>query len=364
MGILYLSVEIAFDLLVLIIGGILAVRAKDNLQKRYWGIIAFCIGLVFLWENIGWLRIVSETPAYRFTDLLSMEKMLKWYVPASIVCLFPIASLRPGYLTPFRVLSFMLFPIIITTIGVCYSKFNGYFTPVVSLSQILPNFGKTDIQLRGCIFLFTIITPLFLAVYPMVSLKAYRKINKTMYLFLGFMFLFLCIYILFTLSINEFVFNLFGITAIVFTLLFSIEYLLYENPFSCYGDARGEEKPVMTGILSEAGTDPAFILFARIEEVLKRDNVFTNRDYSLKDLSRVMGERESVLSDAIKNAGFTSFREYICDLRLDYFKRQAEANPDKYVKELMFECGFTSRSTFYRNFTKRFGESPSKYMEK
>ena len=59
----HFPIEIVFDVLVLVIGG--------------WGAISFCIGLVFLWENAGWLTIVSETPAYRFSDLLNMEKMLK-----------------------------------------------------------------------------------------------------------------------------------------------------------------------------------------------------------------------------------------------------------------------------------------------
>ena len=57
MGILYLSIEIAFDLLTLLIGCLLVFRAKDNHLKRYWGLIAAGIGLVFLWENIGWLTI-------------------------------------------------------------------------------------------------------------------------------------------------------------------------------------------------------------------------------------------------------------------------------------------------------------------
>ena len=73
----HFPIEIVFDVLVLVIGGIISLRAKDNFQKRYWGAISFCIGLVFLWENAGWLTIVSETPAYRFSDLLNMEKMLK-----------------------------------------------------------------------------------------------------------------------------------------------------------------------------------------------------------------------------------------------------------------------------------------------
>lgn len=365
MGVLYLLIEIVFDMLVLVIGGFIALGAKDNFQKRYWGVMSFCIGLVFLWENVGWLTIVSETPAYRFSDLLNMEKMLKWYIPASIVCLFPVASLRPGYLSAFKVLSFMLLPIVVTTVGICYSGFNGHFTPVTSLSQILSNFGNTDIRLRCGIFLMTVVTPLFPAVYPVISPKTGRKINRRMYLFLGFMFLFLIIYILFSLSVNEFIFNLFGITAVVFSLVFSVEYLLYENPFSSHGgESRAREEAADGPLPAENAGTRLHELFCRIEETLKRDHLFTDKDYGLKDLARDMDEREAVLSEAIKAAGFTSFREYLCDLRLEYFKRQAENRPGKYVKELIFECGFTSRSTFYRNFTKRFGESPSRYMEK
>lgn len=94
----------------LVYWGILICHAGDNYPKLYWGIIALCIGMVFMWENIGWLTIVTETPEYRFTDLLNIEKMLKWYVLASIVALFPTASLLPGYLTPFKILSFCFRP--------------------------------------------------------------------------------------------------------------------------------------------------------------------------------------------------------------------------------------------------------------
>ena len=207
----------------------------------------------------------------------------------------------------------------------------------------------------------TVVTPLFPAVYPVISPKTGRKINRRMYLFLGFMFLFLIIYILFSLSVNEFIFNLFGITAVVFSLVFSVEYLLDENPLSSHGGKYRAREEAANGPLptENAGTRLHY-LFNRIEKTLKRDNLFTDKDYSLKDLARDMDEREAILSETIKVAGFTN----LCDLRLEYFKRQAENRPGTYVKELIFECGFTSRSTFYRNFTKRFGESPSRYMEK
>lgn len=96
MGVLYLSIELTFDLVVLIIGCILILQAKDNYQKLYWGVIATCIGVLFLWENIGWLLIVSDTPTYQFTELLNIEKMLKWYALASISSTISYRFTLPG----------------------------------------------------------------------------------------------------------------------------------------------------------------------------------------------------------------------------------------------------------------------------
>ena len=117
MGILHLSIELALDLIALISGIILIIRAKDNYPQLYWGIIAVGIGFMFSWENIGWLTIVTDTPEYDFTELLNIDKMLKWYALANIVALFPIASLSPGYFNHFRIFTFLLPPIITITVG-------------------------------------------------------------------------------------------------------------------------------------------------------------------------------------------------------------------------------------------------------
>lgn len=154
MGIIHLSIELTLDLIALIIGIILIIRAKDNYPKLYWGIIATGIGIMFSWENIGWLTIVTDTPEYNFTELLNIEKMLKWYALANIVALFPIASLSPGYLNHFRVFTFLLLPIITITVGISYLGFNGNITPINSIGEIIPNIDQMDIKLRIFIFLW------------------------------------------------------------------------------------------------------------------------------------------------------------------------------------------------------------------
>ena len=253
MGITHLSIELTLDLIALIIGIILIIRAKDNYPKLYWGIIATGIGIMFSWENIGWLTIVTDTPEYNFTELLNIEKMLKWYALANIVALFPIASLSPGYLNHFRIFTFLLLPIITITVGISYLGFNGNITPIHSIDEIIPNIHQIDVKLRACIFLLSVFTPLVLLIYPMMNNKTYRRINNNMYLFIGFLFVFLGIYILFTLNINEFVFNLFGIMAIVFTVLFSIQYLRYENPFSNHINMIHNAKNTESTIMLQAG---------------------------------------------------------------------------------------------------------------
>lgn len=361
MGILHLSIELTFDLIALTMGIILIFRAKDNDQRRYWGIIATGIGLIMSWENIGWLSVVVDTPSYQFTELLDIEKMLKWHALASLVVLFPIVSLHPGYYNHFRILASLLPAILVMTIGLCYLCFNGTITPINSLTQVIPNLEKLDIKLRLFIFLMTVFIPLIFFIYPLISSKAYRKITKNTYLFIGFLFLFLGIYIVFTLSINEFVFNLFGITAITFTILFSVQYLRSENPFSnhiemVYDKAGNKEE-------YQVKLPLPFPLFSVIEMHLKEHRPFADKNYGIRDLSKSLEEKESTISEAIKSGGFTGFREYINHLRLEWFKQLAAEHPTKNVKELMFLSGFTSRSTFYRNFSDKYGISPAKYIE-
>lgn len=357
MGVLYLSVELLFDLTACILGIILVCRAGDNHPKFYWGIIATCIGAVFMWENIGWLVIVSDTPEFHFTDLLNIEKMLKWYIMASIVALFPTASLLPGYLTPFKILVFLLPAILLTTIGLCYLAFNGQLTSLFILSDVFSHSARLDVSLRIVLFVFSVVTPVFFCFYPLFRQRAYRQINGMMYLFIGLMCLFVFIYCMFTLFINEFIFNLFGASAIIFAIFFSVQYLWKENPFSNHVSVAGqssEEKSVSVPM--------PFPLFYEIDVFLKGNEVYTCPDYDLRILSETLQIKEGQLSEAVKSAGFSSFREYLNDLRLLHFCRMVETEKDKSIKELIFSSGFNSRSTFYRNFSDKYGVSPKQFV--
>lgn len=354
MNLYYLLAEILFDLVAVILGLAIIGQKTDNLPKFYWGIISVLIGSVFIWENVNWIIIRNENPVFEYTDILNIEKMLKWYFLATIVSLFPLASLRPGYLTGFRLVVFFIVPIIVTTIGICYLWFGGDITPLESAGMALANLEKPDVELRVTIFAFTIINPLLYFIGPLTRQKVHRKINPMMFFFMGFLFVLLVIYILFTLCINEFIFNGFGIASLAFSIFFSIQYLKVENPLSDYVEADSNEK----------NTDQhPMPLYYMINESLIASHDFADPKYTIDSLAESLNEKAANISAAIKSGGHTGFREYINHLRLEYFKYQASLNPQQTIKELMYLCGFTSRTTFYRIFAEKNGITPTEFIE-
>lgn len=56
-----------------------------------------------------------------------------------------------------------------------------------------------------------------------------------------------------------------------------------------------------------------------------------------------------------------NFAPYLLNLRLEYAADQIRQHPEFTVDSIAIESGFSSRSTFYRNFTTRFGISPKVY---
>ncbi|MCD8166213.1 MAG: hypothetical protein LUE93_08885 [Bacteroides sp.] len=196
MGYYHLTIELIIDILAVCLGISLIIKPSDNLPKFYWGVIAASIGLMFTWENVGWLLVRNADPLYEYTDILNIEKMLKWFALASIISLYPLASLRPGLLNRFRLLLYLLPTLIITTIGICYMAFNGNITEISSIDQVYINIDQFDIQLRLTIFAFTVIIPLLYFICPVIKQKTYRRITSMMYIFIGFLFLLLAIYML------------------------------------------------------------------------------------------------------------------------------------------------------------------------
>jgi len=133
--------------------------------------------------------------------------------------------------------------------------------------------------------------------------------------------------------------------------------------------------PAETGISSTSTTEPVeeitisqseSILYKKILDTLfQHQKVFLQTDYSLDKLVMDTHIHRYTLSAFINREFGMGFREFLNRHRVNYFKENL-TNPEwkKLTLEAISEqCGFSSRSTFIKNFKEITGQTPSEYVK-
>lgn len=98
---------------------------------------------------------------------------------------------------------------------------------------------------------------------------------------------------------------------------------------------------------------------------IQNNRRFLNPALTLKLLSEEMQIPTHKISACIKLKHKTSFPEFINKLRIDYARERLEKSNGEFIKFdfLANECGFGSRSSFYSEFKKTCGMTPSEYKK-
>jgi AraC-like DNA-binding protein len=86
-----------------------------------------------------------------------------------------------------------------------------------------------------------------------------------------------------------------------------------------------------------------------------------SKDYSLTDLSRKSGISQSKLQAGFKYMFTRTVTEYIRHCRLEAARDHMQ-NSDMNVSEIVYTVGFSSRSYFSKIFRKKYGMSPSEFL--
>ncbi len=107
------------------------------------------------------------------------------------------------------------------------------------------------------------------------------------------------------------------------------------------------------------------VLKQRLMDYLDASQVFLNPKLSLHDLAKGIGLPSYQISQLINESLQTSFYDLINKYRLDEFKKRV--NQPQYahlsILGLALDCGFNSKSGFYKVFKKHTGISPSQYKK-
>ncbi len=126
-----------------------------------------------------------------------------------------------------------------------------------------------------------------------------------------------------------------------------------------------QPKKINTGNSEVANTLETDTIFTEIESFMKTQLPFLNPDLNLKLLSQTMNIPERQISNAINKNSEQNFYSYINQYRVETVKNMLANNKQATysIVGIGEAAGFNSKSSFYTNFKKVTGISPSQYIK-
>ncbi len=148
------------------------------------------------------------------------------------------------------------------------------------------------------------------------------------------------------------------ISSILFFLYFAI-ILVNALMGSHFG---GEIKKVRTLSMTQ---DEFSKLQHRLEAFMAKEKPYLLFNIGISDLAQSIGEKERQVSECINTHYHMTFQDYINSHRIAEAKRLIAKNKDsgKTILEIVYECGFNSKSAFNFAFKKHTDTTPTKYKK-
>lgn len=119
----------------------------------------------------------------------------------------------------------------------------------------------------------------------------------------------------------------------------------------------------LTPALAAPAHDGERVLFARIEQLMRDARPWSDPDFDVGAMARMLGTYPSAVSRALSRAGNTAFYDYVNEHRVREAQRLlTDPSESRFkVDALGRQAGFRARSTFFKLFREHTGVSPAEY---
>jgi AraC-like DNA-binding protein len=149
-----------------------------------------------------------------------------------------------------------------------------------------------------------------------------------------------------------------------FAYRFTKDWFTKQRQIDTLGKQLSEHQTGKTQESQPLDTAEANMLLEKLEFVLNQSQPYLNQDLSLAELAKLVGSTDKKVSTLLNQNMHTSFYDYINSFRLTDFKKGVAEGKLEHLSivGLALQCGFKSKSSFYRAFKKETGMSPSQYI--
>lgn len=139
---------------------------------------------------------------------------------------------------------------------------------------------------------------------------------------------------------------------------------LFEEPTEIEVQAFLQDIPKKKYANSGISVDQVNEIHKQLTLLMNAEKVYTEPALSLNSLASRLSVHPNYLSQVINDKEGVSFFDYINKLRVNEFKRlvQVKEHSQFTLISIAYDCGFNSKSSFYKNFKKVTGQSPSDFI--
>lgn len=313
---------------------------EQNLLRRSWAAVLLVWGcvdvLVLIMRYALHITAVGGTPS----DPLYNASVTLGNILAFMLYIYPTQVLRPGWLTWWRAVLFLLPMIVLGVVD--------YFVPANLLPLIM-------------------IYPAIIFVMICRHIRKYRQWCEdnfstmddidaqwivrylTMLLIVGVAFYFIVFWYIPNRMFTQ-------QWTLLLILAYTTERLLFRpDPWTMIRSTAEEEQEEPNPVDSTYR--------ATLDAWIEQEKPYLNPDFQLMDLQQVLPINRTYLSQFINTEYGQTFFHWVSKLRIEEAKRIIAEQPDLKIQDIAQRSGFSSPSAFSRVFFRETGVSPRKWME-
>ncbi len=143
-------------------------------------------------------------------------------------------------------------------------------------------------------------------------------------------------------------------------MLFSLSYICFYRDFTI--DQLNLDKETEQPKENSSFEDNELIC-KKMEQLMIEQHYFLKKDLRIGDVVKAIGSNRTYVSNYINKTYNCSFSDYVNRLRIEYAQKLLLSSKGTKLTQIAEESGFASEQSFYRNFKKFVGMTPSDWLK-